>query len=65
MIYQGSLQSMNWSSRLSRPSRSFIQAYQPGRFLVINAGLRTEGELGSTRVRWLHPIDLPDSLRQL
>lgn len=40
---------------LPRSSRSFIEAYQPTQFLVINTGLDHREQLGSTEVRWTTP----------
>ena len=37
---------------LSRSSRSFIEAYAPQRFVVLNAGLEHTEALGATRVEW-------------
>ena len=38
--------------RLSKSSRSFINAYHPTEFLVLNGALDHSEELGGTRVRW-------------
>lgn len=51
--------------KLSRSARSFIEAYQPATFVVVNLGLDHEGELGRTRVLWRRPelmADLPPLL---
>lgn len=40
---------------LSRSSRSFIEAYHPAEFVVVNLGLDHEETVGSTRVRWVGP----------
>lgn len=37
---------------LSRSSRSFIEAYAPARFVVLNASLEHTETLGATRVEW-------------
>lgn len=46
--------------KLARSSRSFIEAYEPGEFWILNQELEHEGLLGRTRVRWLKLIDLPE-----
>lgn len=40
---------------LPRSARSFIEAYSPARFVVVNLSLRTEREVGATRVSWVGP----------
>ena len=40
---------------LSRSARSFIDAYRPGQFVVVNLALEHEETLGATRVRWVGP----------
>jgi len=57
------------ASRLQRPSlpraaRSFIDAYRPGRFFVVNTGLAHQERLGSTAVHWIAPSSLADSVSQ-
>lgn len=44
--------------KLPRSARSFVDAYEPARFLVVNTGIRHAEEVGSTSVRWLLPQDL-------
>jgi predicted AAA+ superfamily ATPase len=39
--------------RLSRSARSFIEAYRPAEFLVLNATLDRSDKIGSTVVRWV------------
>jgi len=39
--------------KISRALRTFIQAYQPQKVLVVNAGLLEELRVGSTRVRFI------------
>lgn len=46
--------------RLARSSRSFIDAYAPSEFWVLNGALRAEDTLGKTRVRWVRLHDLPE-----
>jgi len=41
--------------KLTRASRSFIEAYGPASFLVVNTGLHHEEKLGKTHVRWITP----------
>ncbi len=56
------------AQRLARPTlpracRSFIEAYEPERFLLVNRGLVHEESLGRTRVVWTTPADLrPEDL---
>ncbi|NJL26470.1 MAG: ATP-binding protein [Thermoanaerobaculia bacterium] len=38
--------------KLTRSSRSFIEAYQPATFFVLNTGLEHHEKLGATEVRW-------------
>ena len=40
---------------LSRSARSFIDAYRPARFVVLNLGLEHEEALGTTTVSWVGP----------
>jgi len=40
---------------LSRSSRSFIEAYEPARFYVLNLGIEHAERLGSTDVSWVGP----------
>ena len=49
--------------RLSRSSRSFIDAYAPERFLVVGPEREPEQMLGTTRVRFLRVEDLDEELR--
>ncbi len=41
--------------KLSRSARSFIQAYSPRSFFVINTGLRHDEQIEKTTVRWVGP----------
>jgi predicted AAA+ superfamily ATPase len=45
--------------RISRSARSFIQAYQPEVFLVVNRADHAEQAVGSTRVRFVKLPDVP------
>lgn len=49
--------------RLSRSARSFIQAYAPENFYMVNLKLETEMTVNSTCVRWLTPLSLIKSLK--
>ena len=50
--------------RLSRSARSFIEAYAPARFVVLNLGHVGQDRIGATEVRWIGPEWLaePDGL---
>ncbi len=48
--------------KLSRASRSFIEAYRPEAFAVINASFHGEIEIGKTPVLFLRPWELADLL---
>lgn len=50
---------------LSRSSRSFIDAYSPNEFWVLNDSLRTEDTVNTTTLRWLPLYQLPESLSAL
>jgi len=49
---------------LSRSSRSFIEAYEPGVMLVVYRGGPREQRVGSTVVRWMPAHDLPHWLSE-
>ncbi len=58
------------AQRLARPSlpracRSFIEAYEPERFLLINRGLAHEETVGRTRVIWTTPLDWDPAIEPL
>jgi hypothetical protein len=51
------------SERIRRPTvprsaRSFIEAYGPRSFLVVNRGLETRIRVGETHVEWVLPMDM-------
>ncbi len=46
--------------RLSRSTRSFIEAYAPAEVMVLNLALEAEAMVGSTRVRWCRPEAMID-----
>jgi predicted AAA+ superfamily ATPase len=57
------------SARLGRPTlprsaRSFVEAYQPAVFLVVNTGLSEAQGLGTTEIRWIEPWDLAASISE-
>ncbi|MBI5501467.1 MAG: ATP-binding protein [Deltaproteobacteria bacterium] len=45
--------------RLERSARSFLDAYRPASFAVVNLALRHEEAIGATRGSWIQPHDLP------
>lgn len=48
--------------KLSRSARSFIQAYEPARLLVVGLGAEGEEQVGSCQVRWIGPERLWDEV---
>ena len=48
--------------RLARSSQSFINAYQPQNFYIVNMSLQSEMVIDKTNVRWLTHLDLIDLL---
>lgn len=50
---------------LSRSSRSFIEAYAPGAFLVVNRGIAGAEDVRGTAVRWVLPQELAPRLADL
>lgn len=51
--------------QLKRSAHSFLAAYRPRHFLVVNTGLSQREFHGKTEVHWLHPADLSDRVREL
>ncbi len=47
---------------LPRAARSFLDAYRPRTFLMVNTGLTHRQEVGETAVRWIAPEVLAESL---
>jgi uncharacterized protein len=47
---------------LGRSARSFIEAYAPREFLVVNRGVDTRQDVGRTTARWIRPEHLASSL---
>lgn len=43
---------------LSRSSRSFLDAYRPPLFLVVNTGVTHRAEIAATTIQWVQPPDL-------
>ncbi len=50
---------------LTRSARSFVDAYAPKALLVVNRGVDTTSDLGSTHVRWVRPPDLATALAEV
>lgn len=48
--------------RIARSSRSFIEAYAPDRFVIANLGLEHEETLGRTRLIWIRPERIVDTI---
>lgn len=44
--------------QLSRSSRSFLEAYRPARFLIVNTGLSLKETIGEVEVRWILPSEV-------
>jgi len=49
-----------YQGKISRSSRSFIEAYEPELFFVINRGFEGEARVGGTRVMHVLPESLLD-----
>ena len=49
---------------LRRSARSFIEAYQPELFLVVNTGITHRESIGRTEVRWSPPAALSDQVAE-
>jgi uncharacterized protein len=50
---------------LTRSARSFIEAYQPKAYFVVNRGVEGSQDLDRTAVRWIRPQQLSSSLAEL
>jgi predicted AAA+ superfamily ATPase len=48
--------------QLTRSAHSFIEAYAPKHFAVINAGLRADQEIGNTQILFRRPWEIGDLL---
>ncbi len=44
--------------RIPRAARSFVEAYEPERLVIVNTALHHEDDLGATRVVWTRPDGL-------
>ena len=51
--------------RISRSARSFIEAYVPRAFFIVNRGVSGGEDLGATAVRWMAPRELASSSSDL
>lgn len=51
--------------KLSRSARSFIQAYSPESFFVVNLNIRAEMSMDKTVIRWVTPIEFMDLIHKL
>lgn len=49
-------------TRLSRSARSFIEAYEPKAFVVVNRGVSASETVGTADVRWAPPQEVVSSL---
>jgi len=50
---------------LPRAARSFLDAYRPRAFLLVNTGLDHEEEIQGAQVQWIRPWDLAERVRPL
>ncbi len=50
---------------IPRAARSFIEAYRPACFFMVNGDIRGSERLGATEVRWIAPWHLPQTIRTL
>ena len=53
------------SPRLSRSTRSFLEAYRPRMVWVVNTTLESRAEVVGVTVRWLPLADLPEALCEI
>lgn len=51
--------------RLTRSTRSFIEAYLPAEQIIVHRGEPHEAEVGKTRVRWVPVESLPEALPEM
>ena len=51
--------------KLSRSARSFIEAYSPESFFVVNINLRDKIVLDKTVIKWVTPLDIVDLIRSV
>jgi predicted AAA+ superfamily ATPase len=52
-------------ARISRSARSFIQAYEPKAFIVVNRGITASEQLGPTEIRWMSPPEIAPGLADI
>ena len=50
--------------KLSRSAWSFIEAYSPETFFVINLNLCTETLINSTKIKWVTPLEFMDLIHK-
>jgi uncharacterized protein len=50
---------------LTRSARSFVEAYAPMAFLVVNRGVQGEQDLRGTGPRWIPPQDVAAAIGAL
>jgi len=48
--------------KISRSARSFIEAYSPARFYVVNLNLSAQKLINKTAVRWITPLEFTELL---
>jgi len=51
--------------KLSRSARSFIQAYSPESFFVVNLNIRAEMSMDKTVIKWVTPIEFMDLIHKI
>jgi predicted AAA+ superfamily ATPase len=51
--------------KISRSARSFIEAYSPETFFVINSTLSAEAVIDKTAMRWLKPLEFADLIHKM
>ena len=51
--------------KISRGARSFLEAYRPACFAVVNGGLREETTIADVAVRFCRPWELDEVLGEL
>jgi len=50
-------------AKLPRAARSFIEAYRPHAFFMVQQGVEAREQLGDTTIHWLHPATLPNEMK--
>jgi len=51
--------------KLSRSARSFIQAYSPESFFVVNFDIHAEMSLEKTVIKWVTPVEFTDHIHKI